>query len=312
MSQPYKIAIAGIGGVGAFYGGLLAKTYENSTAVNIHFVARGSHMQAIKQHGLQLNRDNESVTAFPQSITDNPGELGKLDLIVFCCKAYDLERFALSFSENISNETILLPLLNGVDSTETLQRLFPGTKTMYGCTYLFAKKILDGIIKITGDLNQLLLGSPEMNKEELERIAGIFKGTGANVSLHDDIKLKLWEKYSFISPMATATSAFNSSVGNILADDEKKRTLQKLMEEIVLLSENENIRLPGDIIDVNLARLSKLPAEATSSMHNDFKANNRTELETLTGYVVRQSEKLQIATPAYADLYALLKNKTIE
>jgi 2-dehydropantoate 2-reductase len=270
MSQPYKIAIAGIGGVGAFYGGLLAKEYKESSSVSITFIARDSHLQAIKQNGLQLQRENGVITSFPHNATDNPKELGKLDLIVFCCKAYDLESFALSFSENISKE-----------------------------------------VKVTGDLNQLLLGNPEIDKKELERIAEIFKATGANVSTDEDIKLKLWEKYSFVSPMATATSAFNNSVSEILGDSEKKQSLQQLMEEVVLLSQYENINLPTDIVNVNLAKLSKLPAEATSSLHNDFKANKKTELETLTGYVVRQSEKLGIQTPTYKQLYALLKDKTI-
>ncbi len=309
MSQPYKIAIAGIGGVGAFYGGSLAKAYPDPSSVSVNFVARGGHMRAIQQNGLQLQMDNGVVTSWPQAVTDNPATLGKLDLIVFCCKAYDLERFALSFSENIGAGTVLLPLLNGVDSTEVLQHLLPGTEVLYGCTYLFAKRIADGVIKITGDLNQLLLGSAGSDKTEVERIAGIFKATGVNVSANDDIRLKLWEKYSFISPMATATSAFNNSVGELLVDSEKKLTLQQLMEEVVLLSEHKRIGLPGGIIDINSTKLSKLPAEATSSMHNDFKAGNRTELETLTGYVVRESEQLGISVPTYTRLYALLKEK---
>src|ERR1041384_1446569 len=99
MSKQYRIAIAGIGGVGGFYGGLPAKTYENSQDVSISFVARGNHMQAIRQSGLKLERNTGTIIGYPQHITDNPGDLGELDLILFCCKAYDLEQLALSFAD---------------------------------------------------------------------------------------------------------------------------------------------------------------------------------------------------------------------
>ncbi len=307
MRQKYKIAIAGIGGVGGFYGSALATAYEHSPEIEISFVARGAHMLAIKEKGLQLEKDQGTITAHPCNITDRPEELGPLNLIVFCCKAYSLESLALSFSDNITDETVLLPLLNGVDSTDILQGLFPHAKTIYGCTYLFAKKIADGIIKQTGDLNQLLIGSPTVDRQELDRIKEFFCQAGVNAEVYDDIKLKLWEKYSFISPMATATSALNSPVGDILDNDGKKGTLQKLMEEVVLLSGYEGIVLPDNIIELNWNKLAKLPKEATSSMHHDFMGNKNTELEVITGYVVKQSEKLGVDVPAYESLYSLLK-----
>jgi 2-dehydropantoate 2-reductase len=310
MSRPYKIAIAGIGGIGGYYGGLLADANNASSDIHINFVARGNHMLAIKQKGLQLNRNAGNIIAHPHYITDNPAELGKLDLIIFCCKAYDLQNLAASFSGSITEDTLILPLLNGVDSTEILQSMYPHAKVLYGCTYLFAKIASEGVVNITGDLNQLLFGNPGVGRKGLEKLEAIFKATGVNVAVHDDIRQKIWEKFSFISPMATATSAFNSSVDVILADSNKRNVLNSLMHEIVALSKLEGIALPDNIVDINMSKLEKLPAGATSSMHNDYKNNKNTELRTLTGYVVNQALKYNLDVPTYADLYSLLKSKT--
>src|SRR5438105_3789068 len=108
MSLPYKIAIAGIGGVGGYYGGLLAHTYQGSDEVEVNFIARGSHMQAIKEKGLQLQRDAGNIIAHPHHVTDSPKELGKLDLIIFSCKYYHLKELAPLFADNITEDTILL------------------------------------------------------------------------------------------------------------------------------------------------------------------------------------------------------------
>jgi 2-dehydropantoate 2-reductase len=148
-----------------------------------------------------------------------------------------------------------------------------------------------------------------LDRDDLERVEAIFRATGANVAVPDDIKLKIWEKFSFISPMATATAALNSSVSDILNDDKKSTVLNALMEEVVTVAGAEGVILPDHIIEINRGKLSKLPAGATSSMHNDFRNNKKTELEDLTGYVVRQAQHYNIAVPAYAEQYTRLKER---
>lgn len=309
MNQPYHIAIAGIGGVGGYYGALLAHTYQSHPALRISFIARGQHMQAIKDNGLLLEREAGNITARPHHITDNPEELGPLDLIIFCCKGYDLPTLAASFASNITANTVLLPLLNGVGATQVLQQLYPQAQVLYGCTYLVSKITEPGTVKMMGEMNQLLLGNPALPQAQLENIETVLKATGANVSLHQNILEKVWEKFSFISPIATATSALDSSIDVIMASPEKKGVLSALMQEILLLAAAEGIHLPPAIINSNLARAAKMPPGATSSMHNDFKNYKNTELEMLTGHVVHQAQKHRLSLPTYAQLYASLKER---
>lgn len=307
MKQQYKIAIAGIGGVGGFYGAMLAKTFEHSDEVNVSFVARGAHMGAIQHNGIVLEKDSGNILAHPHTITDNPASLGPLDLIVFCCKGYDLEQLALSFSQNITPNTVLLPLLNGVGATEVLQRLYPQATSLLGCTYLVSKITVPGIVKMTGEMNQLLFGNPAVDQAILDKIESIFRATGVNVSPHHDIRTKTWEKFSFISPLATATSALNSISATVLSEPEKMKVLAELMQEIVAVAEKEDVNLPEDIIEVNLGKMRNIPAGATSSLHNDFRNGKNTELEMLTGYVVERAAVHGIEVPRYEALYTYLK-----
>lgn len=310
MSQPYQITIAGIGGVGGYYGGLLSQAYAHATDVQVNFLARGGHMQAIRNDGLQLLREEGAITVYPHRVADNPSLLPSPDLIIFCCKAYDLEALAFSFAGYITDSTVMLPLLNGVDSKDVLQAIFPNNKVLYGCTYLVSALTGEGSVTVTGAMNQLLFGNPDMNAGDLARIETVLKAMNANVQLHPDIRQKVWEKFSFISPMATATSFFDSSVDQILNNDERNSILNALMREIASLASYEGVQLPEDIFDLNRAKLEKLPAGATSSLHKDFRNNKRTELETLTGYVLRRAGTHGVVLPTYRRLYNELSAAT--
>lgn len=310
MPPKFRVVIAGIGGVGGFYGGTLAAFYEKSKEVEIHFIARGQHLAAIRQAGLKLVTDAKELIALPRSVTDNPSGLNDIDLVLFCCKSFDYDELARSFSSSVSEKTLLLPLSNGVDNTERLQKLMPEARSLYGCVYLFSSKEADGVVKTKGDLSQLLFGNSSISDEELIRVEELFRNAGLNISRPDNIKQKIWEKFSFVSPLASVTSDCDCTVGDIFNSRVHKELLFKLLHELVEVADQDGIKLPNDIIETNIEKMSKLPHGATTSMHTDFIHNRPTELETLTGFVVKRGVALGIDTPAYHDIYARLKTKT--
>ena len=311
MPKRFKIAIAGVGGVGGFYGAKLALKYYTSNEVTIHFVARGDHLDVIKRIGLKLITDAGVIVAHPGTISDNPDSLGKLDLILFCCKTYDLENFAESFSSNISEETFLVPLSNGVDNTQKLARRYPKAKSLYACTYLISRLESPGIVKMNGILNQLLLGNPSLPTGELEKIMILFTDANIQASLHDDIQLKVWEKYSFVSPLALITTAYDCPIGKILESKEHKAALVELMHELLNVSRREGIDLPHKTIEKNLEKMSNLPIGATSSMQVDFMAGRQMEMETLVKFVIDKANIHGINVPTYRMLCDILETKII-
>ncbi|WP_299757179.1 2-dehydropantoate 2-reductase [uncultured Pontibacter sp.] len=120
----YKIAVVGLGGVGGYYGGKLAQRFARTYKYEIIFVARGAHKEAIEQYGLTLELGEEVQTIKPDSVVSDPKQMGQLDLILFCVKSYSLEQVAEQFAESINSYTLLLPLLNGIESIEYLQQRF--------------------------------------------------------------------------------------------------------------------------------------------------------------------------------------------
>jgi 2-dehydropantoate 2-reductase len=115
-----RIGIIGIGGIGGFFGGKLARAYGQSGIHEIIFIARGEHLKAIQQNGLQLFTRDGDYLARPTVATDNPAEAGIFDLVLFCVKSYALENVAREFHSTITSDSVVIPLLNGVNITERL------------------------------------------------------------------------------------------------------------------------------------------------------------------------------------------------
>src|SRR6478752_9545060 len=120
-----RITIAGIGGVGGFFGGKLASHYEGAKDVEIHFIARGENEKVIREHGLKVEGHEGTFIAHPTSVTSDPARVGKTDFLICCTKSYDLEESIRQLQPIIGNETVILPLLNGVDSYERIKVLLP-------------------------------------------------------------------------------------------------------------------------------------------------------------------------------------------
>jgi len=309
MQKKYRIAILGIGGVGGFLGGKLAAAYSHSTDIEIIFIARGNNAQAIKENGLKLITPAGEIIVKPDIVADDASSVGAIDLLICCTKTYDLENSISALSSSITPGTIILPLLNGVDNTEKVQLLLPGTKVLQGCIYLASKLIAPGIVQQRGEFYSLHFGGDKMVTAEMHKLLDLFKQANINAVLEDDIHEKIWAKFSFISPVATYTSAYNISIGKILESDEHTISIKKLMAELLALAKTLSINLPADSVEKNFLVMGKLPYETTSSMQADFANNKPTELETLTGSVVRKAKEKGIQLDSYADMYQLLRER---
>jgi 2-dehydropantoate 2-reductase len=302
------IIIAGIGGVGGYFGGMLAKHYENNQAIKIKFLARGEHLKAIQKNGLKVITKNTEFTSHPAIASNNAHELGIADYILICTKSYDLETTLEQLRPCINDQTILLPLLNGVDSKERIEKLFPNNLVLDGCVYIVARLTEPGIITNSGNIQTLFFGSTNYKNERLIALEQLLKDASIEATFTKNIQRIIWEKFIFISATATATSYFNCSIGELLASSEKLETLVKLIEEIKIVAKARQITISENITESTLTRLKALPFETTTSMHSDFKSGKlHTESDSLTGYVIREAEKHNLKTPIYKQLYTKLK-----
>lgn len=308
--EKIKIAIVGLGGVGGYFGGMLAKHYESNHHVKIHFFARGAHMDAIKQNGLQVLHGDIRILAKPESISDSANEIGVADLVLLSTKSFSLESALQQIKALVNRDTIILPLLNGVDSKEIIQKYYPDNCILDGCAYIVSRIKEPGTIVNSGNIQTLYFGNAENKDERLVRFEKIFRDAGIEATLSPQILKTVWEKFIFISPTATATSFFDHSIGEILSHPNELESVQKLIQEIILLAKHKNIIVSENIAEQTLQKLKSLPFQTTSSMHSDFiQKKKENELESLCGYVVKEAEKINLALPEYLKLYQVLKNR---
>ncbi|MFV5699104.1 ketopantoate reductase family protein [Flavobacterium sp. ZT3R17] len=294
-----RIGILGLGGVGGYFGGLLAKAYFDSDAIEIIFIARGETQKAIVQNGLKIISDTNEVIVFPNLVSNNPDQIGKLDCLICATKTYDIESSFESIKSCISQNTIILPLYNGVDAAERIQTLFAKTTVLQGCVYIVSMIVSPGVIRKIGPYEKLFFGSKTASISKLNQLQSIFENAGIESYLVENIEETVWEKFIFISALASATSYLNQNIGGILKNPANKAIYIALLNEISAVAAAKGLGMPNDIIAQTIVKLEKSPQDATSSMHRDFLANRKTEVASLTEYVVNEGAKYGVSTPTY-------------
>lgn len=305
-----KILIAGIGGVGGYFGGLLAKHFQENEAVEISFLARGEHLKAIRENGLKVIKGKEEFVCKPKTATDDPAEIGAVDYAILSTKSYDLEDVLLQLQPSINQETVILPLLNGVDTREKIKAFYPQNLVLDGCVYIVSRIKEPGVVENSGNVQKLCFGLENYTDEKLEKIDSLFKEAGIDSRFSKNISTAIWEKYIFLSPLATITSAYDKTAGEIVANEEYFTTLKKMVEEARQLAVAKQVSLPEDIFEKTISVMEALSYETTTSMHSDYKNNKpKTEIETLTRYVIDEGKKHNVKTPVYSGMYEQLAKR---
>ena len=299
FSMQTRIGILGLGGVGGYFGGLLAKTYAESDSIEIIFIARGETQKVIAANGLQILSDEGEMTVFPNLVSNNPEEIGKLDYLICATKTYDIESSLQSVKSCINPNTIILPLYNGVDALERIQILFPENIILQGCVYIVSMIVSPGVIRKIGFYEKLFFGSKTASDTKLKELQSIFEKAAIESYLVAHIEETVWEKFIFISALASATSFLNQNIGGILNNPSHKAIYVSLLHEITAVAAAKGLAMPKDIVELTIVKLEKSPHEATSSMHRDLLAGRNTEVVSLTEYVVKEGLKFGVATPTY-------------
>ena len=306
-----RIGILGIGGVGGYFGGLLAKEYAKSDSVEIVFIARGETQKTIKKNGLKIIQDESEVTVFPNIVSDDSAIIGKLDYLICATKTYDIEESFFSLKKNVTKNTIILPLYNGVDATERISDLFPDNEVLQACVYIVSMIVSPGVIKKIGAYEKLFFGSRTASITALNKLQSIFQKASIESYLVDNIEETVWEKFIFISALASVTSYLNQNIAEILDSQSSREVYVSLLNEITMIAAVKGLNLPADIIMETILKLEKTPRNATSSMHRDLMAGRKIELYSLTEFVVNEGLKYEIETPTYQMVLEKLSSVSI-
>lgn len=301
-SDTIKIGILGIGGIGGFVGAPLAKNYKN-TNTKIIFICRGETKKAIQNDGLLFESKGIKETIFPDLVSDNPTEIGILDVLILTSKSYSISAILSAYKDCINAETIIITLQNVVNAREIIRETLPEVgQIMEGCIYVASNVKKPGHVAHVGGPGKIFVGG----KENKSLIDLLITG-GLDITYVSNINEILWKKYLFVAPVAGITSAYKVSFGQLLEDQNLMHILENMMIEIQSLARKKEVNLTNEDIQTAKELLTKFPFESKSSLQLDFENNNQTEKPFLADYVIENANRYGIETPFYNDINEKIK-----
>jgi 2-dehydropantoate 2-reductase len=298
-----KIAVVGSGGVGGYFGGLLARDEHD-----VAFLARGAHLRAIRARGLRVESANGAFTIAPANATDDPDEVGPVELVMLCVKTYDLAAAIEQMRPLVGPATAILTLQNGVEAPDLVAAAYSCAVVLPGVVYCEVAVKEPGVIFQGSPMRRIVLGETGgAATPQARAIADAFAAAGADTTLSANIIGALWSKFCFICGMSGVTTLTRRSVGPILADKEALALLRAVVEEARAVGVAKGVRFDADPVEGGIATFARFSPEAKSSMQRDLERGARLELEALNGAVVRMGRTLGVATPANQAIYAALR-----
>ena len=298
-----KIAIMGSGGLGGYFGARLV-----GGGADVHFVARGKHLEAMRRDGLRV-AGPEPIHARSVQVTDDPREIGRADVVMLCVKLWDTEQAIAQMRPMIGPETAIISFQNGVLKDQYLRAAFDQRQLMGGVGYVATTIEAPGVIRQTGPMQRLLFGEFDGSRSARgEALLAACLAGGIKAELSSDIVREIWQKYVFLVGLSGTTTTMRQPIGPIRSNPRTRAFLLDVMREVVDVGRAHGVPLPENHAEVRLQLADDVSPDMTSSMHHDLQRGNRLEVRWLAGGVVELGQAKGVATPlnrAIADILAL-------
>jgi len=298
-----KICIYGAGAVGGYFGGRLAQAGNDVT-----FIARGSHLQAIAAHGLQVTSICGDFAVHPARATDQPERVGPVDVVLCCVKSWQVADAAEKMRPLIAPQTIVIPLQNGVEAHTVLSKTIDNRHILPGLCKLITKVAAPGQIHHMGADPYLAFGEVDGRlSDRARKVAEVFAGAdGMSVHLSRDIFAQLWRKFMLIAPLSGMGAVTRMAIGVFRSLPETRAMLVDSIREVYAVAIANGVAIEEKAIGDTMDFIDQLPPEGTASMQRDIMAGRPSELEEQNGAVVRYGKKGGIQTPINRFIYQSL------
>jgi 2-dehydropantoate 2-reductase len=291
-----KIAIYGSGGVGGYFGARLA-----AAGNDVHFIARGAHLAAMREHGLRVESALGNVQLPRPAVHQDPGEIGPVDFVVFAVKLADVESAAQGLRPLLREGTRVIPFQNGVEAPEIVARAVGKQYVLPGVAYIATGIGAPGVIRHTGTMQRLQVG------QGAERFVAACKAAQINIEHVEDIDRARWEKFVFLVALSGVTSMSRQPLGVCRADAELRATFEAAMVETWRVGRARGVKLTDDFIADRMKFFDGLHADMKTSMQHDLENGKPLEAPWLCGAVVRMSAEARLEAPVNRTIYAALK-----
>lgn len=299
-----RIAIMGSGGLGGFFGAKLVR----GGAADVHFIARGQHLEAMRRNGLRIEGP-EPLHVTGLNVTADPREIDGADVVMLCVKLWDTEAAIDQIRPLVGPQTTVISFQNGVLKDQYLRSAFPAQQLMGGVGYVATTIAAPGVIAQTGPMQRLLFGEFDGSRSARgEALLAACLAGGIKAELSTAILREIWQKYVFLVGLSGTTTTIRKPIGPIRSDPQTRAFLLDVMREVVAVGRAHGVALPEDYAQVRLQLADDVSPDMTSSMHHDLQRGNRLEVRWLAGGVVELGAAKGVPTPlnrAIADILAL-------
>lgn len=299
-----RIVVMGAGGMGGYFGGLLAKAGKDVT-----FVARGAHLDAMRARGLAVKSLQAGDFSIPVNAISDPGDIGAVDLVLFCVKTYDLETAAEQIRPLIGGNTVVLPVQNGVDSPDRIAGIIGPHPVIGGVSYVGAYIESPGVIVQGAISGKLIFGELEGGSStRTEGLLDTFQRCGIQADLHSDIRVAMWEKFMVFCATGGVMALMRLPIGPIVDCPETRDLFLRVMQEVETVARAKGVNISDGTANRLFEYLvANAEPSGRSSLLLDLVAGRRLELDAANGTVVRYAQELGMATPLNFAVYAALK-----
>jgi 2-dehydropantoate 2-reductase len=298
-----RIAVMGSGGLGGYFGARLCVGGSE-----VHFIARGRHLDAMRAEGLRVEGP-EPIHIPRVDATDDPRQVGQVDLVTVCVKLWDTEAALEQIRPLVGPATTVISFQNGVLKDRYLRAAYDASRLMGGVGYVATTIDRPGVILQTGPMQRLIFG--EFDGSETQRGKSFLDAClagGIKAELSSSIEREIWQKYVFLVGLSGTTTTIRKTIGPIRENPQTRAFLLDVMREVVAVGRAQGVDLPEDYAEIRLRLADDVAYDMTSSMHHDLERGNRLEVRWLSGGVVELGRANEIPTPlnrAIADILAL-------
>src|SRR3954465_12228723 len=298
-----RIGIMGSGGLGGYFGAKLAQG-----GADVHFIARGKHLQAMRSAGLRIEGP-EPLHVKDVKVTDRPADAGVMDVVMLGVKLWDTEQAIAQMRPMVGPDTAIISFQNGVLKDQYLRAAFDERQIMGGVGYVATTIEAPGVIRQTGPMQRLIFGEFDGSRSPRgEALLAAALAGGINAELSTDILREIWQKFVFLVGLSGTTTTMRNTIGPIRSDPQARAFLSDVMQEVIAVGRAHGVALPSDHLEAALQRADTVAPDMTSSMHHDLERGNPLEVRWLAGGVVELGRAKGVATPlnrAIADILAL-------
>ena len=297
-----RIAIFGTGGVGGYFGARLAEAGED-----VVFLARGAHLEAIRRAGLKVVTDSGVILVHPAQATDDPAEVGAVEAVLVCVKAWQVSEAARAMGPMVGPDTAVCPLQNGVEAAAQLVEVLGERPVLGGLSGTLSFITAPGEIRSVGNTNFVKLGERDgRTSERARRLRDALARAGVDAEIPQDIEAATWQKFLFVTAFGGVGAVTRAPLGVIRDVPETRRLLEGCMRETHAVARARGVALAEDGVARGMALLETLAPEGTTSLHRDIVDGKPSELEAWSGAVVRLGAESRVPTPLHGFLYASL------